>query len=195
MSDKKHGHVHHGKSTRDILSPERVLNTAGLKGGNVFLDAGCGDGFISLAASQVVGEDGKVYALDVYPESIAALKKEVQERDIKNIEAMVADLTVKIPLNDDSVDLCIMANVLHGFVENGEVEEVMNEISRVVKTDGVFTIVEFKKTKDRPGPPFDVKLAPQDVEDILKQYNFDPVLTSEVGKYHYLLKAINKKRN
>lgn len=193
MSAKKHGHVHHGKTTRDILGPERVLTSAGLKSGDIFLDAGSGDGFISFAASSVVGEKGKVYAIDAYPESVDNVKKEVEEKGIKNLEAILADLTEKIPLDVDSIDLCVMANVLHGFVENDEVEEVMKEIKRVIRPEGVFAVVEFKKMEGPPGPPFDIKLAPQDVEDILAQYSFEPVSTSEVGQYHYLVKGINRK--
>ena len=193
MADKKHGHVHHSKSTRDILSADRVLKAAGLKSGDIFLDAGCGDGFISLAASQIVGENGKVYALDAYPESIAAVNKEIKERDIFNLEAVVADLTEIIPLDDNSIDLCIMANVLHGFVENGEVEPVMRELGRVIRPGGIFAVVEFKKIEGRPGPPFDVKVAPKDVEDIVAPYMFDAMGMDDVGEYHYLVKALNKK--
>lgn len=193
MSAKKHGHVHHGKTTRDILSAERVLTTAGLKSGDIFLDAGSGDGFISFAASAVVGENGKVYAMDVYPDSVVNIKKETEEKGIKNLDVAVTDLTDKIPLDDDSIDICVMANVMHGFVENDEVEAVMKEIGRVIKQDGVFAVVEFKKIEGSRGPPFDIKLAPQDVEDILTQYSFEPVSASEVGPYHHLVKGINKK--
>lgn len=140
-----------------------------------------------------MGENGKVYAIDVYSESVANIKKEVQEKGIKNLEVILADLTEKIPLDDNSIDLCVMANVLHGFAENDEVEEVMKEISRVIRPEGVFAVVEFKKMEGPPGPPFDIKLAPQYVEDILAQYGFEPVSTSEVGQYHYLVKGINKK--
>lgn len=188
MSDGKKGHVHYGKSTRGVLDPDKVLTAAGLKQGDVFLDAGSGDGFISFAASEAVGDEGKVYAVDAYPESVVAVKKEAQEKSVKNLEAIIADLTVKIPLNDNSVDLCLMANVLHGFVENGEVEEVMKEISRVIKPGGTFTVVEFKKDEKLPGPPLDVRLTPLDVEDILAPYGFVVISTSEVGLLHYIVK-------
>ncbi len=193
MSDKKHGHVHHSKSTRDILNADRILKTAGLKSGDMFLDAGCGDGFISFTASSIVGEEGKVYAIDVYPESIAAVKKEIKEKSVNNIEAFVADLTEKIPLDDDSIDLCVMANVLHGFIENQEVEPVMKEIRRVIKPEGIFAVVEFKKIEGPPGPPFNVRVAPQEVEDVAALYSFEAVEMDVVGDYHYLVKARNKK--
>nr|WP_243687499.1 hypothetical protein [Methanobacterium formicicum] len=78
MSTEKHGHKHHGKSTRDILDPKRVLGAAGLNESQTFLDAGCGDGFISLEASKVVKDRGKVYALDAYQPSLDTLKKRNQ---------------------------------------------------------------------------------------------------------------------
>lgn len=191
MSDKKHGHVHHSRSTRDILSADNVLSAAGLKSGDVFLDAGAGDGFISIAASTIVGKEGKVYALDAYPPSIEMVEKEVKEKGIKNLEAMVADLTKRIPLNDNSVDVCVMANVLHGFVENEEVSEVIPEIKRVIKPGGIFAVVEFKKMEGSPGPPFNIRLNPQDVDDIVSEYGFETVETVEVGEYHYLVKALS----
>ncbi len=190
MIDKKHGHVHHSKSTRDILSADKVLSAAGLKSGDIFLDAGCGDGFISIAASSLVGKKGKVYAIDVYPESIEIVKKDVQKKGIKNLEAIVADLTSEIPLIDDSIDVCVMANVLHGFVENGELNKVLPEIKRVIKLHGIFSVVEFKKLERLPGPPFDVRLNPQDVENVLIKYGFEVTETVEVGKYHYLVNAM-----
>ena len=62
-SEKKH--FHHGKSSKDILDAEFVLNSIGLKKGDIFLDAGSGDGYMSLAASKIVGEKGKVYAVEI----------------------------------------------------------------------------------------------------------------------------------
>lgn len=193
MSDNKHGHVHHSKSTRDILNAETVLAAAGLKSGDYFLDAGCGDGFISIAASKIVGDDGKVCAIDVYPQSVEMVKEEIQKGGISNIEATVADITDKIPLKDESVDICIMANVLHGFVANDEVQEVMGEISRVIRPEGTFAVVEFIKSEGTRGPPYNVRISPDEVEDLLINYNLKTTETREVGKYHYLVKAVNEK--
>ena len=81
-----------------------------------------------------VGSDGKVFAVDVYPDSIDIVKNEIKKRNIKNIEAIVADITKKLPLNENSIDLALMANVLHGFVDGGEVDQVMSNIVKGFKT-------------------------------------------------------------
>jgi ubiquinone/menaquinone biosynthesis C-methylase UbiE len=96
---EKHGHMHHGKTSKNILSAGEVLKATELKLGDNFLDAGCGDGYISLEASSIVGDKGSVYALDVYPESIETVKKEIKTRNLGNMEAILADITKIIPLD------------------------------------------------------------------------------------------------
>jgi len=192
MSTEKHGHQHHGKSTRDILDPTRVLGAIGLDEGQIFMDAGCGDGFISLAASEIVKEKGKVYALDAYQPSLDGLRSEINELDIGNMELILADMTIAIPLEDNLVEVCAMANVLHGFASEGTLEPVLSEIRRVLKPGGTFAVVEFIKADGPPGPPYDVRLTPEDVEKILEGNGFTIGGTAEVGKYHYLVKSFKK---
>jgi ubiquinone/menaquinone biosynthesis C-methylase UbiE len=189
---EKHGHMHHGKTSKNILSAGEVLKDTELKLGDNFLDAGCGDGYISLEASSIVGDKGSVYALDVYPESIETVKKEIKTRNLGNMEAILADITEIIPLDTEIIDVVLMANVLHGFVAEREVEEVMNNISRVLKPGGVFAVVEFRKIEGNIGPPYDVKVSPEDVFNILLEHGFDISDTQLVGKYHYIVNGIKK---
>jgi len=189
---EKHGHMHHGKTSKNILSAGEVLKDTELKLGDNFHDAGCGDGYISLEASSIVGDKGSVYALDVYPESIETVKKEIKTRNLGNMETILADITETIPLDAEILDIVLMANVLHGFVAEGEVKEVMNNISRVLKPGGVFAVVEFRKVEDNIGPPYDVKVSPEDVSNILLENGFDISDTQLVGKYHYIVNGVKK---
>jgi ubiquinone/menaquinone biosynthesis C-methylase UbiE len=189
---EKHGHMHHGKTSKNILNAGEVLKATGLKTGDNFLDAGCGDGYISLESSKIVGDKGNVYALDVYPESIETVKKEIKNRNLVNVEAILTDITDTIPLGAAKIDLVLMANVLHGFVAEGEVQEVMNNISKVLKPDGIFAVVEFRKVEGNIGPPYDIKISPEDVSDILTKYGFDISETQLVGKYHYIVNGVKQ---
>jgi ubiquinone/menaquinone biosynthesis C-methylase UbiE len=189
METKKHGHRHHGKSTRDILDPKSVLLAMGIENGQKFLDAGCGDGFISIEASNLVGNQGQVYALDEYEPSLDHIRSEIQELGIKNMEVIQADMTMSIPLDDNLIDRCVMANVLHGFAAEGTLKPVLSEIMRVIKSGGTFAVVEFNKVEGPPGPPYNVRLSPEDVEKILEEYGFQIGGTEEIGKYHYLVES------
>jgi len=189
---EKHGHVHQGKSTQNILNAHEVLQSAGIKLGDVFLDAGCGDGYISIEASKMVGKQGRVYAVDVYLESIEIVKTKISDNELSNMEAVLADITESIPITDDSVDHIMMANVLHGFVADNELKPVMDNIDRIIKSGGIFSVVEFRKIENSPGPPFNVKLSPEQVTEILSQYGFDTIDTQEIGKYHYIVNGVKK---
>jgi ubiquinone/menaquinone biosynthesis C-methylase UbiE len=185
-------HVHHGKSTQNILNAEEVLKNTDIKLGDVFLDAGCGDGYISIEASKMVGKQGRVYAVDVYPESIGIVKTKIRDNNLNNIEAVLADITKNVPIDDDSVDHVMMANVLHGFVSENEVKPVMDNINRVIKSGGIFSIVEFRKIENNPGPPFNVKISSEQVAEILSQYGFDIINTRKIGKFHYVVNGLKK---
>ena len=185
MSEEK-VHRHHGKTSRDILGAEEILDVINLKSGDKFLDAGCGDGYVSIEASKLVGSNGKIFALDVYPESIEGVSKEIKEKGIENLEPILADVTDSIPLDDDSVDAVLMSNVLHGFGDE-ELETVLKNINRVIKKDGKFAVVEFRKVQGERGPPFDVRLYPSDVSQILSKHGYKVVKSQEIATLHYIV--------
>jgi ubiquinone/menaquinone biosynthesis C-methylase UbiE len=157
------------------------------------MDAGCGDGFISIAASKIVKDSGRVYALDAYEPGLDGLRKEISQNKMENMEVILADMTIAIPLEDNLVDKCVMANVLHGFASEGTLEPVLSEIKRVLKPGGTFAVVEFIKADGPPGPSYDVRLSQEDVEKILEEHGFSIGGTEEVGKYHYLVESIEKR--
>jgi len=47
----------------------------GAKRGNIILDYGCGIGFNTIPAAEIVGREGTVYALDVHPLAIKSVEK------------------------------------------------------------------------------------------------------------------------
>ncbi len=190
--EKSGKHFHHGRSSREILDTSRVLSTIGLKEGDVFLDAGSGDGYMSLAASSIVGEKGKVYAVDIYEESMDILKKEIESKNIENITPIIADISKKIPIKNETVDICYMANVLHGFVQNNDTEKVMSEVKRILKPEGTFAVIEFKKIENTPGPPMNVRIAPKLIKEIVESHYLNFKSVEEVGDYHYAVIAVKK---
>lgn len=192
MASDKKIHKHGGKSSSAILNASEVLKNVGLKSGDIFLDAGCGDGFISLEASEIVGETGEVYAVDVHEPSMDILRQKIEEKDLKNLNPVLADITSNIPVEDNSIDLYLTANVFHGIVGNDELDSTMQEINRVLKDDGILAIVEFIKEEGTPGPPMDVRLEPQDVLDNIEKYGFVEKEIKSTGPYHYVVLASKK---
>jgi len=188
MNEKKK-HVHSGMSSRSFLDADYVMTVIGLKPGNVFLDAGCGDGHMSFAAARVVGQGGKVYAVDAYVESLDEVKREMKGWKVVNVEPVQADITAALPLPDASVDVVFLSNVLHGLVENEEIVEAFNEIVRVLRKGGTLAVVDFKKEETPMGPPLVIRLTPDEVSGIIAGYGFITVKAEPVGAWHYALTA------
>ena len=123
---------------------------------------------------------------------LISVKKEIKEKKLDNIEAILADISKNIPLDIDSIDIVLMANVLHGFVADGEVEKVMSNIVEVLKPGGVFAVVEFRKLEGSKGPPFNIRISPEEVSIILKDYGFEITDKHEIGQYHHIVKGVKK---
>ena len=51
----------------------------------VFVDVGCGEGFFSILAAKKVGENGKVYAVDIDGSAIERLKQKAKSEGLNNI--------------------------------------------------------------------------------------------------------------
>lgn len=179
-------HEHAGRSSKGFLNAKKILQELSLTEGIAFLDAGCGTGHFSIAAAGMVGNKGTVYAVDIDHHAISSLKNDIAKRDMKNVKARVSDLTEHIPVDDGSIDLCLLANVMHGFAANKEVDMVFSEITRAMKPNGKLAVVDFKK-KFSPGPPKSIRLSPHEMEKIISPFGFVKNRSINVGLFHYLI--------
>jgi ubiquinone/menaquinone biosynthesis C-methylase UbiE len=175
-----------GRSSFGLIDSAKFFLEMNLKKGITFLDVACGRGTYSLAASDIIGNEGRVYAVDLWEEGISILKEEASSKGIDNISAFVSDVSQHIPVEKDSVDVCLMATVLHDFVGDNVARQVMKEIVRVIKSDGILAIVEYKKKEGPPGPPKSGKLSPEDVANFVSDFGFTPYHYAEVGPHNYL---------
>ena len=176
-----------GKSSFDLVDSEAVFEALGLGPGKTLLDVACGPGHYSLAASKIVGREGQVFGLDLWKEGIDALKTRVREERIRNLEPSVTDVTRLIPFTDGRIGLCLIATVLHDLVEIGGAESTLAEVARVIRPGGRLAVVEFKKIDGPPGPPIEIRLAPDEAERIVTPAGFEKIEERDVGPFTYLL--------
>lgn len=175
-----------GKSSFDLIEPNRLFSELRLQQNTVFLDVACGKGAYSIAALEYIGRTGKIYAVDLWKEGIDSLKKEISTRQIHNIHASVADVSKRIPMEDHSVDVCLMATVLHDLIEDKTDEGTLTEVKRVIKPRGILAVIEFKKIEGPPGPPIGIRISPKELIKRLFTYSFRIHKTIDIGPYNYL---------
>lgn len=186
-SERKETHHGPGRSSFGLIDPAKLFAELQLKKGDTFLDLACGSGEYSIAASETIGAEGLIYAIDLREEGIASLQQQASAKGIRNIQACVGDITNRIPVENGSADVCLMATVLHELVQAKAADGVFREISRVLNTKGSLAILEFKKIDGPPGPPINIRLAPEDVESIASPYGFIRKRVNEVGPHNYLI--------
>jgi ubiquinone/menaquinone biosynthesis C-methylase UbiE len=179
-------------SSDDFLDAENIISMIHLEEGQTVLDVGCGEGRFSLAASSIIGDRGQVVAIDKHKASINILRRIIAQENIGNVVAFAGDAAKRIPINNNAVDACLMVNVLHGFVLNEEVADVMDEILRVLKRHGSLVVVDFKKIETSVGPAVSERLSPTEVEDELGGYGFVADAFHDVGPYSYLIEFIKR---
>ncbi|NLI98402.1 class I SAM-dependent methyltransferase [bacterium] len=115
--------------------PEEILAEAGIKKGFKVLDFGCGPGSYSIAASKLVGSEGKVYALDIQPLAAKRIKSIACKNGLENIETITSNC--KTGLENGSIYLVILYDILHMLKEP---EKVLFEIARILKPEGTLSV-------------------------------------------------------
>lgn len=91
----------------------------GLSNGQIVLDFGCGAGNYAIPAAVSVGSEGRVYALDKErqgfwsSEGLDKLIHRAESRALQNMVVMKTSGEPKIKLEDDSVDMVLLYDVLH----------------------------------------------------------------------------------
>lgn len=184
MKDKP---VAAGKSSFDLIDTEKTFAIIDVKPDSSFLDLACGAGKYSIEIANRIGEKGTVYAVDLWQEGIEALKQEINIKSIMNIKAILADISNKLPLEESSIDSCLMATIIHDLSESDQ-KSAIKEVVRLVKPGGMLNIIEFKKIDKGPGPPIDIRMDEEQIEALVTPYGFEKVIGSEIGAFNYLLK-------
>ncbi len=98
------------------------------------LDYGCGPGGYVVAVSELIGESGTIYALDINPLATKRVEKIAMKRQITNVETICSNC--KTGLQDDSLDVVLLYDTFHDLSDpNG----VLKELHRVLKPNGILS--------------------------------------------------------
>ena len=132
---------------RWVQPPGKLIERSGIKSGMTVIDLGCGSGAFTTFVARVVGEPGRVYAVDIQAAMLQQLEGKLskpENQDIRNIELKEAS-AYELPFADDSIDLVYMVTVL---MEIPDRRRALREISRVLKPGGTLAVTEFLPDPD-----------------------------------------------
>jgi len=125
----------HFKQRDKKYLPLNKIEKTKINEGSIVLDYGCGPGSYSIAAAEVVGNTGKVYAADIHPLAIKEVEKRAREKELKNIETILTDCDTK--LEDNSIDVVLLLDIYHDL---SNPERILKELHRVLKKNGWLSV-------------------------------------------------------
>lgn len=163
--------------------PEKVLGFLGNVADKKIIDIGSGSGYFSV---KLAAHGAKVIAADVSDEFQNALKKRIEEYDLKNIELR------KIPydnpkLADQEVDMVLIVNTYHHIEDRGT---YFSKVKKGTKEKGELVIIDFFKTDVPVGPPTNHKISIDQVIAELKEAGYNNFeVNVDLLPYQYIIKA------
>lgn len=120
---------------RDLFSPRaNVLKELEIQPESHVLDYGCGTGSYITPLAKIVGETGKIFALDIHPLAVQKVQRIASVKKIPNIETIQSDCHTGLP--DESIDIVLLYDILH---ELSKPEKIFKELHRILKTDGTLS--------------------------------------------------------
>lgn len=174
--------------------PEGVLKSIGITADMTVVDLCCGDGHFTKPLCELV-HPGKAWAVDLDDELLANARKACQRHEnFYAIHGDAREITSKI---EQPVDYIFIANTFHGVPEKTALSKAVHD---ALKKDGHFAVINWYRRPreetivlDQPrGPDTELRMQPEEVQNVVEPAGFTLEKVVDVGPYHYA--AIFEKR-
>src|SRR5688572_16467975 len=148
--------AHLGNPGRDAWQkPDEVVRALALRPGQVACDVGAGPGYFSLRLARAVGATGRVYAVDVEPKILDALRERLAASGLRNVTPVLA-LADDPLLPAASCDVILIVDTYHHFPDR---VAYLGRLTRALRPGGRIANVDYHKRETPVGPPLAHRLA------------------------------------
>ncbi|MBT3230532.1 class I SAM-dependent methyltransferase [Candidatus Uhrbacteria bacterium] len=148
-----------------LLDSKKILREIGLREGDKAADFGAGrTGHFVFPASQIVGEEGTVYAVDIVKDVLAMIDGRRKLFGILNMHTVWGDFEREggVRIKDHTLDWVLVVNNVWCVKDVGV---LAHEIKRVLKPEGKILVVDWSRRADSPAaPPKDKRKEAMEVE-------------------------------
>ena len=121
---------------------DKLAELVGALAGSTVADIGSGSGFMTVELARRVGEDGKVYAVDINPKMLKVVRKEAKNAKLGKVveTVLTGERTVDLPAG--SLDLAFICDTYHHFEYP---QSTLASLYEAVKPGGQVVVVEFHR--------------------------------------------------
>jgi ubiquinone/menaquinone biosynthesis C-methylase UbiE len=135
--------------------PDEVVRELGLRPGQTACDIGAGPGYFSLRLAAAVGATGRVYAVDVEPVILGALRERVEAASASNVTPVLA-LGHDPLLADGLCDVVLVVDTYHHFPDR---PQYLRRLQRALRDGGVIVNIDYEKKPTPVGPRMEHRLS------------------------------------
>ena len=163
--------------------PHEVIAALGLKEGEVIADIGAGSGYFSFRLARHVGAQGRVYAVDVSPDMILHLNRQVRDLKLGNVVTVLCPPDDPL-LGDASIDRFFICDTWHHIQDH---PRYLGLLKRMLRPGGQIIMIDFKKSPTPMGPPMEMRIAREDLVREMETNGFSLATEHTILEYQYFL--------
>ena len=120
-----------------LMNPVKTLRGAGIQPGQTVLEVGCGAGFFTIPAAELIGDQGCLVAMDSLSNYTKQVSKKVQSAGLKNVRVVKRD-ALDTGLDAASIDKVLLFGVLpFPFLP---LKRLLPEMHRGLKPEGSMAV-------------------------------------------------------
>lgn len=162
-------------------NPASNLAKLGLINGMKIVDIGAGSGFYSLEAARIVGNTGRVYAVDVQKDILDRIRSDGMSQKLNNIEVVWgnAEKIGGTKLREGIADRVVASNVLF---QVSKLDDFCLEIKRITKPNAKVLVVDWSEVS--PIGPKNIVGAGQ-AQLLFEKQGFKLEQKFDAGDHHY----------
>jgi ubiquinone/menaquinone biosynthesis C-methylase UbiE len=138
--------------------PEEVLDALAIAPGQTVCDIGAGPGYFALRAAKRVGAAGRVFAVDVEPRILDALRARIETAAVRNITPVLA-LAADPLLPPRGCDVVLIVDAYHHFPDR---PHYLARLAALLRPGGRLADVDWDKRPSDFGPPLEHRVARED---------------------------------
>ena len=173
-----------------LLSPERaetldplvIMSFCPINIHDTVADIGCGPGFFTLPLAKVL-VNGKLYALDIDDEMLAACREKITQARMGNVEILKCG-EFEFPLEPASVDGAFLAFVVQASPDK---PRFLREIRDLIRPRGWCTVLEWYRKETEYGPPLERRIEPDELVKVAETAGFRPRGWRDINGDNYMM--------
>lgn len=142
-------------------NPDRIIEDLEISPADTIADIGAGGGFYTVKFAGIIGESGRVYAVDIVKGHLDFITEKVQE-------AGLADRVECVLASKDSIDLAFFRNSFHHLHNR---TEYFGALKNCLKSGGKVAIIDHKKGS-HSGPGINHGTGDGEIKQALEQGGF-----------------------